>query len=117
MNTPAATPASKRPATLTNTPGVWNGGPRPEQPTLVGSPLNGLRAEDNFRGEAAVLDLTNPTRFVQHRAIAVAVSMTPNSSGHFDLHPLAEGELVEPGFRMALLVGLSADDRLFPGRG
>lgn len=118
MNTPAATPASKRPVGLTNTPSTWTGGPRPEQPTLVGSPLNGLRAEEQFRAEASGgTDPAMASRFVQHRAIAVAVSMTPNSSGHFDLHPLAEGEQVEPGFRMALLVGLSSDDRLFPGRG
>jgi len=57
------------------------------------------------------------TRFVQHRAVAVAISIAPNANGHFDLHPLADGESVEPGFRRALLVALAPEDRLFPGRG
>lgn len=99
------------------------GAPRPEQPTLVGRPLNGPRGvndETPAATPAAIqADSVAPgstTRFVQHKAIAVAISMAPNANGHFDLHPLADGESVEPGFRRALLVALAPEDRLFPGR-
>ena len=106
-------------------PGANPGGPRPEQPTLVGRPLTngprGVNDETPAATPAAIqADSVAPgstTRFVQHKAIAVAISMAPNANGHFDLHPLAEGENVEPGFRRALLVGLAPEDRLFPGRG
>lgn len=104
---------------------VSPGGPRPEQPTLVGrAPVGaprGVNDETPAATPAAIqADSVAPgssTRFVQHRAVAVAVSMAPNANGHFDLHPLADGESVEPGFRRALLVALAPEDRLFPGRG
>lgn len=117
--------AAKRPATgLLGGEGAANpGGPRPEQPTLVGRPLTGPRGvndETPAATPAAIqADSVAPgstTRFVQHKAIAVAISMAPNANGHFDLHPLADGESVEPGFRRALLVALAPEDRLFPGR-
>lgn len=106
------------------------GGPRPEQPTLVGRPLplgvpNGPRGVNDETPAAtpaaiqadSVAPGSGTPRFVQHKAIAVSISMAPNAAGHFDLHPLAEGESVEPGFRRALLIALAPEDRLFPGRG
>lgn len=99
-------------------------GPRPEQPTLVGRPLNGPRGLNDetpaatpaaIQADSVAPGSTN--RFIQHRAVEVAISIAPNASGHFDVHPLSEGEAVEPGFRRALLVALGAEDRLFPGRG
>ncbi len=120
--------AAKRPAAgFFGNPGGGAAGPRPEQPTLVGRPLTntngprGVNDETPAATPAAIqADSVAPgsnTRFVQHRAVEVAISIAPNASGHFDLHPLAEGENLEPGFRRALLVALGADDRLFPGRG
>src|SRR5690606_10329280 len=99
-------------------------GPRPEQPTLVGRPLNGPRGLNDetpaatpaaIQADSVAPGSTN--RFIQHRAVEVAISIAPNANGHFDLHPLADGESVEPGFRRALLVALAPEDRLFPGRG
>lgn len=121
--------AAKRPAAafFGNPTAAGAGGPRPEQPTLVGRPLTntngprGVNDETPAATPAAIqADSVAPgsnTRFVQHRAVEVAISIAPNASGHFDLHPLAEGENLEPGFRRALLVALGAEDRLFPGRG
>jgi hypothetical protein len=99
-------------------------GPRPEQPTLVGRPLNGPRGLNDptpaatpaaIQADSVAPGSTN--RFIQHRAVEVAISIAPNATGHFDVRPLSEGEAVEPGFRRALLVALGAEDRLFPGRG
>ena len=95
--------------------------PRAEQPTLLGRPQSRVNDQTPAATPAAMHAESSPppsmtSRFVQHRAIAVAISTTPNSSGHFDLHPLAEGERVEPGFRAALLVGLTPGERIFPGR-
>lgn len=58
-----------------------------------------------------------PGRFVEHRAVRVSISPVPNASGHFELHPLAEGEQPEPGWKVAVLVALDETERLFPGRG
>lgn len=121
---------AKRPVLFGGPTAPSPGGPRPEQPTLVGRPLplgnpNGPRGVNDETPAAtpaaiqadSVAPGSNTTRFVQHKAIAVSISMAPNASGHFDLHPLAEGESVEPGFRRALLIALAPEDRLFPGRG
>jgi hypothetical protein len=56
-------------------------------------------------------------RFVEHRALRVALSPTPNAAGHFEIHPLTQREAPEPGWKVALLVGIDETERLFPGRG
>ncbi len=54
--------------------------------------------------------------FVSHRTVRVALSPAPTGEGIFSVHPLAEGETAQPGWKEVLLVALDPGERMFPGR-